>query len=116
MLADDVAVGLDGCVTRDGGPLASVVDEADIDCGVLLEIVGLSRLGVGVEEDVEAVSFLGISQYYYPAPLSIKPVGSVPLLRQPLLWRPKDRYRRLVWSGGRTWSCLQRREDPRPSP
>jgi hypothetical protein len=58
VLADDFAVGLDGGVAGDGGPLARVVDEADVDGCVLLEVVGLAGLGVGVEEEVEAVALL----------------------------------------------------------
>jgi hypothetical protein len=55
---DNGAVGLDGGVARDGRPLARVGDEAEVDRSMLLEVVGLAGLGVGVEEEVEAVSFL----------------------------------------------------------
>jgi len=58
VLLDDSAVGLDGGVAGDGCPLAGVGDEANVDGLVLLEIVGLARLGVGMEEEVEAICFL----------------------------------------------------------
>jgi len=59
VLADDIAVGLDGCMTRYGCPLARIVNEAHVNRSVFLQIIGFSRLGVGVEKDIEAVSFLG---------------------------------------------------------
>jgi hypothetical protein len=58
VLLDNSAVGLNGSLSGDGRPLAGAVDEANVDRRVLLEVVGLARLGVGVEEEVEAVSFL----------------------------------------------------------
>jgi hypothetical protein len=58
MLLDNSAVSLNGGLAGDGRPLAGVGDEANVDRGVLLEVVGLARLGVGVEEEVEAISFL----------------------------------------------------------
>jgi hypothetical protein len=64
VLLDHSAVGLNGSFAGDGGPLARVVDEADVDGGVLLEVVGLARLGVGVEEQIEAVCLLLLVSLY----------------------------------------------------
>lgn len=58
MFANNVTVGLDRGVAGNGCPFARVVDEADVDCSVLLEIVGLARLSIGVEKKVKAVSLL----------------------------------------------------------
>lgn len=58
VLLDDVAVNFDGCMSRNRCPLARVVDEANVDRRVGLEIVGLSGLGVGMEEKVEAITLL----------------------------------------------------------
>lgn len=58
VLANDLAVRLDGGMTRNRCPLAGVVDKANVDRLVLLQVVSLARLGVGVEEKVEAMSFL----------------------------------------------------------
>ena len=58
VLLDNGAIGLDGGVARDGRPLAGVGDETKVNRRVLLEVVGLSRLGVGVEKEVEAICFL----------------------------------------------------------
>jgi len=58
MLPDDVAIRLNGGVARDGSPFAGVSDEAEVDRSVGLEVVGLAGLGVGVEEEVEAVALL----------------------------------------------------------
>jgi hypothetical protein len=45
-------------MARDGSPLSRVVDEANVDRRVLLEVISLTRLGVGVEEEVKAVTLL----------------------------------------------------------
>jgi hypothetical protein len=58
VLLDARAVGLDGSGAGDAGPLAGVVEEGEVDLGVLLEVVGLARLGVGVEDEVDAVVLL----------------------------------------------------------
>lgn len=58
VLFDAGAVGLDGSGARDGGPLAGVVEEGEVDVGVLGEVVGLAGLGVGVEDEVDAVVLL----------------------------------------------------------
>jgi hypothetical protein len=58
VLLDARAVGLDGSGAGDAGPLAGVVEESKVDLGVLLEIVGLAGLGVGVEDEVDAVVLL----------------------------------------------------------
>ena len=61
VLLDAGAVGLDGSGARDAGPLAGVVEEGEVDVGVLLEVVGLAGLGVGVEDEVDAVVLLWLS-------------------------------------------------------
>lgn len=58
MLLHNGAIGLDGGFAGDGCPLAAVVDEANVDGLVLLQVIGLARLGVGVEEKVKALRFL----------------------------------------------------------
>lgn len=58
VLLDAGAVGLDGSGAGDGGPLAGVVEEGKVDIGVLGEVVGLAGLGVGVEDEVDAVVLL----------------------------------------------------------
>ena len=57
-LANLLPVGLDGGDAGDGRPLAGVVEEAEVDFAVALEVVGLAGLGVGVEDQVDAVAFL----------------------------------------------------------
>jgi len=52
------AVGFDGGSAGDAGPLAGVVEEGEVDLGVLFEVVGLARLGVGVENEVDAIVLL----------------------------------------------------------
>jgi hypothetical protein len=58
VLLDAGAIGLDGSGAGDAGPLAGVVEESEIDLRVLLEVVGLAGLGVGVEDEVDAVVLL----------------------------------------------------------
>lgn len=58
VLLDAGAVRLDGSGAGDAGPLAGVVEESEVDFGVLLEVVGLAGLGVGVEDEVDAVVLL----------------------------------------------------------
>jgi len=54
----ELAVGDNVGFTGDGGPFTSVVEEAEVDVGVVLEVVGLARFGVCVEDEVDAVAFL----------------------------------------------------------
>lgn len=60
VLVNDVAVGNDFGIARDGTPLARVVEESKIDMGVILEIVGLPTLGIGVENQVNTSAFLNV--------------------------------------------------------
>ena len=62
VLVDDLAVGDDFGIARDGTPLARVVEESKVDVGVILEIVGFSALGVGVENQVDASTFLNVQE------------------------------------------------------
>jgi hypothetical protein len=64
VLPHNLAICLDGSVAGDGSPLARVVDEAEVDGLVLLEVVCLARLGVGVEEEIEAVALLRLVSSY----------------------------------------------------
>jgi hypothetical protein len=58
VLAHTGAVGLDLGLAGDGSPLAAGVNEADVDVGRVVEVVGLAGLGVGVEDEVNAVLLL----------------------------------------------------------
>lgn len=58
VLADFGAVGEDAGFARDRGPLARGVEEAEVDFRVRFEVVGFAGLGVGVEDEVDAVAFL----------------------------------------------------------
>ena len=58
VLVNQFPVGLDGCIARDGSPLARVVEEAKVDFAVALDVVRLAGLGVGVEDQVDAVALL----------------------------------------------------------
>jgi hypothetical protein len=58
VLADAGSVGLDLGGAGDGSPLAAGIDEADVDVGGVVEVVGLAGLGVGVEDEVDAVTLL----------------------------------------------------------
>jgi len=57
----EVAVGDDVGFAGDGGPFAGVVEEAEVDVGVVFEVVGLAGFGVCVEDEIDAVAFLGES-------------------------------------------------------
>jgi hypothetical protein len=57
-LPDSLSVGEDCCKSRDGCPFAGAVEEGDIDVRVRLDIVGLARLSVGVEDQVNTAVFL----------------------------------------------------------
>jgi len=58
VLLDAGAVGLDGSGAGNAGPLAGVVEEGEVDVGVLLQVIGLAGLGVGVEDEIDAVVLL----------------------------------------------------------
>lgn len=58
VLANLLAVGLERCSAGDGGPLPRGLEEGEVDVGVRFEVVSLARFAVGVEEEVNAVSFL----------------------------------------------------------
>lgn len=58
VLGHDGAVGDDGGVAGDGGPFAGVVAEGHIAVGVGVDVVCLSRLGVGVEDQINAAVLL----------------------------------------------------------
>ena len=65
ILLDDVAVTDNRGFAADGGPLASAVEESDVDGGVGVEVVGLAGFGVGVEDEVDATGFLfNLSVYF----------------------------------------------------
>jgi len=53
-----LAVGDDGGFAGDAGPFARGVEEAEVDLGVGFEVVGFAGLGVGVEDEVDAVALL----------------------------------------------------------
>jgi len=59
---DEATVGHDLGLAGDGGPFAGVVEEAEVDVGVGLEVVGLAGLRVGVEDEVDAITLLWLSQ------------------------------------------------------
>lgn len=59
VLADLLAVGLNGGNTGDGSPLAGGLEEGQVDVIVRLEVIGLARLAVGVEDEVDTVALLG---------------------------------------------------------
>ena len=58
ILLDDVTVADDRGFAADGGPLACAVEESDVDGGVGVKVVSLAGFGVGVEDQVDATSFL----------------------------------------------------------
>jgi hypothetical protein len=58
VLGDQAAVGVNGGSSSDGSPLSRGVDEGDVDMGVGGEVVSLARLGVSVEEQVNASGLL----------------------------------------------------------
>lgn len=68
VFADHSSICYDGSVTREGCPLSSSIIEGHIDGGVGFEVIGLSGLGVGVEDKINASVFL------------------VPLARTRLIW------------------------------
>ena len=83
-------VGLDGSGAGDAGPLAGVVEESKVDLGVLLEVVGLAGLGVGVEDEVNAVVLLrALRQWVFMSFLRMS--GDSPLRLGPCICWPEDR-------------------------
>ena len=60
VLSNKAAICADAGVSGDGSPLSRSVDEGNVDVRVSIEIVGLARLSVGVEEKVNASSLLQI--------------------------------------------------------
>jgi hypothetical protein len=58
VLTHNLAISLNRGMTRNGCPFTRAVDEANVDRLVFLEVVCLAGLGVGVEEEVEAVALL----------------------------------------------------------
>jgi len=60
VLSNKAAICADAGVSSDGSPLSRSVDEGNVDVRVSIEIVGLARLSVGVEEKVNASSLLQI--------------------------------------------------------
>lgn len=56
---DNGAVGNDLGGARDGSPFAGGVEEGDIDMGVGGDVRGFAGLGVGVENEVDALVSLG---------------------------------------------------------
>lgn len=60
VLLDGGAVGDDAGRAGEGGPFPGRVEEGDVNGGVVLEVVGFARFGVGVEEEVNAAALLGL--------------------------------------------------------
>lgn len=115
VLLDAGAVGLDGSGAGDAGPLAGVVEESEVDLGVLLEVVGLAGLGVGVEDEVNAVVLLRCWVSGCSSCFEEECLADSPLRRQPCIcWQgchPES-----WWSSCRTCSCRRTPAGPRPSP
>ena len=115
VLLDARAVGLDGGSAGDTGPLAGVVEESQVDLGVLLEVVGLAGLGVGVEDEVNAVVLLRCWVSGCSSCFEEECLADSPLRRQPCIcWQgchPES-----WWSSCRTCSCRRTPAGPRPSP
>lgn len=60
VLSNKAAVCANAGVSSDRGPLSGGVDERNVDMRVSIEVVSLARLGVGVEEKVNASGLLQI--------------------------------------------------------
>ena len=58
VFADQLTVSDNVGFAGNGGPFAGRVEEGDIDLGFGLEIIGLAGFCVGVEQEVNAASFL----------------------------------------------------------
>jgi len=58
VLLDCGAVGDDLAGTGDRGPLSARVDESNVDVAVRIDVIGLARLGVGMEDEVNAAVLL----------------------------------------------------------
>jgi hypothetical protein len=71
VFANNLAVGLDGCMAADRCPLARGCDEGDVYARVRAKVVRLAGFGVGVEEEVEAVALL-----YIQLALQVRPIAT----------------------------------------
>ena len=60
VFADRLTVSDNLSFARDGSPFASGVEESDIDFGFGGEIIGFTGLGICVEKEINAASFLCI--------------------------------------------------------
>jgi len=60
---DDVAISFDGSLAADGSPFAGGVEEPKVDLRILVKVVCLTTLGVGMEDEIDAVAFLLGSEY-----------------------------------------------------
>jgi hypothetical protein len=58
MLLDERTVRDDARLPGDGSPLSRSVGEGDVDVGIARQVIGLARLGVRVEEKVDAAGLL----------------------------------------------------------
>lgn len=58
VLANGLAVGDDISLSGDRCPFAGAVEEGNVDVGVGVDVIGLARFGVGVEEEVDAAGLL----------------------------------------------------------
>jgi hypothetical protein len=60
VLSNEATICADAGVSSDRSPLSGGVDERNVDMRVSIEVVGLARLSVGVEEKVNASSLLRV--------------------------------------------------------
>jgi hypothetical protein len=98
---DAGAVGLDGSGAGNAGPLAAVVEEGEVNFGVFLEVIGLARLGVGVEDEVDAVVLL---RWKLVTRCFVWTLYHSPWRRRPCIcWR--EDHPGSWWSSCRTCSC-----------
>jgi hypothetical protein len=51
-------VGLNSRFPGNRRPLAAAIEEAEVDLRIRSEVIGLARLGIGVEDEVDAVVLL----------------------------------------------------------
>lgn len=58
VLSDLLSVGLKRGLAGDGCPFARRIEESEVDVRVRFEIIGLARLGVGVEDKINAIALL----------------------------------------------------------
>lgn len=64
VLLNQGSVSDDTGLPSDGSPLSGRVDESDVNVRVAGDVVGLARLGIGVEEKVNAIGLLYECQYW----------------------------------------------------